>query len=99
MIRLTIGLSWKTTKIRPTPLFFNTDLCSATSMESSHRDLRNDMAEHRSILENKQNTPYPRFSFTLKPDIDLPETEPFYCDTVNITIASESTENKREADT
>ena len=35
-------------------------------MESSRRDLLNDMAEHRSILKNNQNTYYPRFSFTPK---------------------------------
>jgi len=29
--------------------FFKIDLCSATFMESSHRDLLNDMAEHRPI--------------------------------------------------
>jgi len=33
-------------------------LCSGTSMESSHRDLLNDMAEHRPILKNNQNTLY-----------------------------------------
>jgi len=27
-------------------------------MESSRRDLLNDVAEHRSILKNNQNTPY-----------------------------------------
>jgi len=37
-------------------LFFELDLCSATSMESSHRDLLNDAAEHRSILKTDQNT-------------------------------------------
>jgi len=35
-------------------------------MESSRRDLLNDVAEHRSILENNQNAYYPRFSFTPK---------------------------------
>ena len=34
-------------------------------MESSRRDLLNDMAEHRSIYKNNQNTWYPRFIFTL----------------------------------
>jgi len=38
--------------------FFNIDLCSATSIESSRRDLLNDMAEHRPILKNNQNTHY-----------------------------------------
>jgi len=33
---------------------FNIDLCSATSIESSRRNILNDMAEHRPILENNQ---------------------------------------------
>jgi len=41
-------------------------------MESSRRDLFNDVAEHWSILKNKQYTNYARFSFT--PGIELPET-------------------------
>jgi len=40
-------------------LFYNIDLGSDTSMESSRRDLLNYMAEHRPILKNKQNTHYP----------------------------------------
>jgi len=36
-------------------LFFKIDLWSATSMESSRRDLSNDMAELRPILKNNQN--------------------------------------------
>jgi len=43
-------------------------------MGSSRRDLFNDMAEHRSILKNYQNTYYPRFSFTPKTGLELPET-------------------------
>jgi len=39
-------------------LFFKIDLCSATSMESSPRDLSNDVAERGSILNNNQNTHY-----------------------------------------
>ena len=42
------------TKIRITPLCLKIDLCSATSMGSSRRDLSNDMAEHRSVLTNDQ---------------------------------------------
>jgi len=45
----------KITKIRTTPLFFQVDLCLATSMESSRRDLLNDMADHTRILKNNQN--------------------------------------------
>ena len=41
-------------------------------MESSRRDLLNDMAEHRSILKNNQNTHYPRFGFTLKTSTEPP---------------------------
>ena len=36
-------------------------------MESSCRDLSSDMAEHRPILRNNQNTYYPRFSFRAAP--------------------------------
>ena len=35
--------------------FFKIDLCSATSMESSRRDLWNNVAKHRSILKNYQS--------------------------------------------
>jgi len=35
-------------------------------MESSRRDLSNDMAEHKPILKNNQNTHHPRFGFTPK---------------------------------
>jgi len=41
-------------------------------MESSRRDLLNDVAEHKSILKDNQNTYYPRFSFTPKTDIAFP---------------------------
>ena len=53
-------------KTRPGPLFFKTDLCSATSIESSRRDLLNHtgMVEHRSILTNNQKTLYPGLIFT-----------------------------------
>ena len=56
MIWLNIGLSRKITKIRTTPLFYEAELSLATSMESSRRDLLNDMAEHRPILKNNRNT-------------------------------------------
>jgi len=71
---LNIGLSSKITIIRTTPLFFKIDVCSATSMESSRRDLLNDVAEHRSILKNKRNSYYPRFSFTPKTGVAFAET-------------------------
>jgi len=41
-------------------------------MESSRRDLLNEVAEHRVILKNNQNT-YPRFSLTPKTGIKLPK--------------------------
>jgi len=47
-------------------VIFNIDLGSATSMESSRRDLSNDMAEHGPILKNSQNTYYRRLRFTPK---------------------------------
>jgi len=43
-------------------------------MKSSRRDLSNDMAEHRLIFENNQNTYYPRFSFAPKTGIAFPKT-------------------------
>jgi len=46
------------------------DLCLAISMESSRRDLWNDMAEHRPILKNNQNTHLP---FTPKRGVELPK--------------------------
>jgi len=54
--------------------FFKIDLCSATAMESSRRDLFNNVAEHRSMLKTDQSTCYPRFSFTPKTRIELPKT-------------------------
>jgi len=44
-------------------LFFNIDLRSARSMESSRRDFLRDVAEHRSVLKTDQNTYHSRFSF------------------------------------
>ena len=60
MIWLNIGLSWKIIKIHTTPLVLEIDLCSATSMESSQRDLLNDRAEHNlpwKITNIKSTTP------------------------------------------
>jgi len=50
------------------------DQCSATSLKRSRRELSIDVAELRSILKNDQDTYYPRFSFTPKTGIELPET-------------------------
>jgi len=54
--------------------FFKIGLCSATSFERSRRELSNDVAEHRYMLKNYQNTYYPRFSFILKTGIAFPKT-------------------------
>jgi len=48
-----INRGWKVFR-----LYFKIVIRSATSVESSHRDLLNYMAEHRSILKNNQNTHY-----------------------------------------
>ena len=66
MMWLNIGLSRKITKIRLTPLFYEIGLCSATSIESSRRDLLTDVAEHGPIFQNNPNTFNPRFGFTPK---------------------------------
>jgi len=42
-------------------------------MQSSRRDLFNDVAEHRAILKNNRNTYYPRFDFIPKTGIAFPE--------------------------
>jgi len=55
-------------------VIFNIDPCSATSIKSSRRDLLNDMAQHRPILNNNQNTYHPRFGFTPKTGIAFPKT-------------------------
>jgi len=48
-------------------------------MESSRRDLLNDVAEHRPILKNNQNTYNSSFGITPKTGIALLETG-FYCE-------------------
>jgi len=50
-------------------LFFKIDLRSAISFKRSWRELSIDVAEHRSMLKNYQNTLYPRFSFIPKTGI------------------------------
>jgi len=63
-------------------LFFNEELCSATSMESSRRDLLNDIAEHGPILKNKQTTFHPRFGFKTGSAFRKTGLR-FYCATLN----------------
>jgi len=64
-------------------LFPKIGLYSAISwhaFETSRRELSIDMAEHRSMLENYQNTHYSRFSFTPKTGTAFPKTILcFYC--------------------
>jgi len=55
-------------------IFQRVHLCSATSMESSRRDLLNDMAEHRATLKNNENTYNPCFGFTSKTGIAFSKT-------------------------
>jgi len=43
-------------------------------MDSSRRDLFNDVAQLLSILKKYQNTNYPCFIFTPKTGIELPDT-------------------------
>jgi len=63
-------------------------------MESSHWGLLNDIAEHRSILENYQNTHYPRFSFTHPKQVGLQHSLKwvfcFYCEQLFGPIARSS---------
>jgi len=55
-------------------LAFKINLCLATSFKRSRRELSIDVADHRSMLKNNQNTYYPRFSFTPTTGMELPET-------------------------
>jgi len=56
-------------------LVFEIGLRPATSFERSRGKLSRNVAEHRSMLKNDQNTYYPRFSFTPKTGIAFPETQ------------------------
>jgi len=53
-------------------LFFKTSLRLAISFKRSRRELSIDVAEHRSLLKNYQNTHYPRFIFIPKTGIAFP---------------------------
>jgi len=48
-------------------LFSKIGLCSATSFKRSRRELSIDVAEHRSMLKNNQNTYYTRSRFSFMP--------------------------------
>jgi len=63
-------------------LFLMIGLSLAISFKRYRRELSIDVAEHRSMLENYQNTHYPRSSFTSKTDISLPKNGVFvfFCD-------------------
>jgi len=66
------GCETKTGVVRK--LFFKLGLCSAISFERSRRELSIDVAEHRSVLENDQNTLYLRFSFIPRTGLAFPKT-------------------------
>jgi len=62
-------------------LFFNIDQCSATSLESSRRDLLNDMAERLPIWKKKGRTIPVLVSHTHKTALAFPKTGfCFYCE-------------------
>jgi len=56
------GCETKTVVVR-IMVIFKIGLCSAISFKRSRRELSIDVAEHRPMLKNFQNTNYPRFSF------------------------------------
>jgi len=55
-------------------------------MEKSRRDLFNDVAEHRPISKNNQNTYY--FGFTLKTGRAFPGGFCFYCEQYEVENAA-----------
>jgi len=65
------GYETKTGEVR-TSVIFNVERSSATSMESSRRDLLNDVAEQRPILKNNQNTSL--FWFYTQNRYSIPQT-------------------------
>jgi len=72
-------------------LIFKIGLCSATSLKRSWWELSIDVVEHRSRLNNYQNTPYPRFSLIPKTytGIAFPKTGVcFYCISVWMSAPS-----------
>jgi len=65
-------------------------------MESSRRDLLNDLAEHRPILKNNQNTYHSRLGFVSKTGIAFSKTGfCFYCADVRWTLCFYSPSLKR----
>jgi len=58
-------------------VIFQEDLCSATSINKSQRELPIDVAEHGSILKNYHSTYLPRFDFTTKTGMEFLETNRF----------------------
>jgi len=63
-------------------------------MESSRQDLLNDMAVHRPILKNEQNTYHSCFGFSPKTGIAFPKTDFFFI----FTVFSLATNKPQEAD-
>jgi len=55
-------------------VIFQDSLCSAISFKKFRRELSIDLAEHRYMLKNYQNTHYPHFSFIPKTGIAFPKT-------------------------
>jgi len=61
-------------------LFFEIDLCSVTSIESSRRNILNYMAEYRSIMKSSHTTYEPLSIFIPKTGMNFQkEVHCFYC--------------------
>jgi len=68
-------------------------------MESSRRDLLNDMAEHGSILKTNQNTFHPRLGFTPKTGTSIPKTGLcFYCGQAFVALSDCGAKHKTYVD-
>jgi len=71
---LNIALSCKTREQCVFWIFFKTGLCSVISLKRFRQELFIDVAEHRSVLKNYQNTLYSHFSFITKRGTAFPNT-------------------------
>jgi len=75
------GCETKTGVLNLLVTFQDRPLLSHITFKRSRRELSIDVAEHRSVSNNYQNTLYPRFSFIPKTGLAFPKRGfCFYCD-------------------
>jgi len=78
------GFETKMGLVRILVYFYDRPVCSVTSIDSSCRDLLNNVAEHESILKINQNKNYPRFSLFAPKTGMAYSLERVFCETVKM---------------